>query len=57
MPNAHELVAKTTSLISFPDVAIALNSALSNGDNSSKTVTEIIERDPALTAACTAHIK
>mgnify|MGYP003636086702 CR=1 FL=1 len=51
MPNAHELVAKTTSLISFPDVAIALNSALSNGDNSSKTVTEIIERDPALTAA------
>ncbi|WP_269618068.1 HDOD domain-containing protein [Zhongshania sp. BJYM1] len=51
MPNAQQLVADTTSLISFPDVAIALNNALSKGDNSAKEVTDIIERDPALTAA------
>tara|TARA_R110001592_G_scaffold97408_3_gene279029 strand:- start:11137 stop:11988 length:852 start_codon:yes stop_codon:yes gene_type:complete len=51
MPNARELVVDTTSLISFPDVAIALNTAISKGDNSGKQVSDIIERDPALTAA------
>ncbi|CAA0091224.1 Ribonuclease Y [Zhongshania aliphaticivorans] len=51
MSNAHDLVSHTTSLISFPDVAIALNTALSKGDNSVQEVANIIERDPALTAA------
>jgi putative nucleotidyltransferase with HDIG domain len=51
MPNARELVADITSLISFPDVAIALNTALSKGESSGKKVSDIIERDPALTAA------